>query len=225
MSLVATTSEASRNRFMDPKMRDAVTEQTRTGVNYTHGARSFSVTLCMSNVHNKSYHGTGFDLSKVHVYVIDHNGFQAHQVTSVAKMIQFIRATFGLNIKQLAGALQITRVTVYEWLKLESGSGLKEESRRRLNNVYQIAKVWRGMQPIAGNYLQEFIEPLGKTLEELLQESNLDTNQFFIANSALLKSATHEQRQQGDLKRQRASLAKAGDFIETTAASLGVLID
>ena len=225
MSLVATTSEASRNRFIDPKMRDAVTEHARTGVNYTNGARSFSVTLCMSNVHSKSYHGTGFDLSKVHVYVLDHNWIQAPQVTSVVEMISFIRSAFSLNITQLASALQITRVTVYDWLKLEGASGLKEESRRRLNNVYQIAKFWRSMQPISGNYLQEFIEPLGKTIEEILQETNLDTNQFFIANSALLKSATNEQRQQRDLKKQRASLAKAGEFIEANAASLGVLID
>lgn len=225
MSLVATASEARRNRFMDPKMRDAVREQTRTGVNYTHGTRSYALTLCMSNEHSKSYYGTGFDLSKVHVFVIDHNEAPAHQVASVAEMIQFIRAAFGLNIKQLACTLQITRVTVYEWLKLESARGLKEESRKRLNQVYQIAKVWQGMQPIAGNVLQEYIEPLGKTLEALLQETSLDINQFFIANSALLRLANNELRQQSSLKNQRASLAKAGDFIEANAASLGVLID
>lgn len=225
MSLVATASEASRNRFIDPKMRDAVREQTRTGMNYTHGTRSYAVTLCMSNEHRKNYYSTGFDLSKVHVFVIAHHEAQSHQVASVAEMIQFIRAVFGLNIKQLAGALQITRVTVYEWLKLESAGGLKEESRKRLNQVYQIAKVWQGLQPITGNFLQEYIDPLGKTLDELLQASDLDINQFFIANSALLKLANNEQRQQSDLKKQRVSLAKAGAFIEANAASLGVLID
>lgn len=73
----------------------------------------------------------------------------------VPRLIAQIRSSLSLQIKQLAEVLNVERPTIYAWIKEQSVP--RAQSRRRLRELYLLAKRWDELAP----------EPLGKALTEI----------------------------------------------------------
>lgn len=92
---------------------------------------------------------------------------------TLRERVQEIRNAFGLNIKQLADVMQVTRVTIYDWIRQDNMSILREGARKRLNDMYILASVWGQLPAIPGLYLDEPIDSGATTLSSLLKRDEL----------------------------------------------------
>lgn len=81
-----------------------------------------------------------------------------HTTASVPGQVAQVRASFSLQIKQLAEVLNVERPTVYAWIKEQSEP--RPQKRSRLRQLYQLAKCWDSLA----------IEPLGKALTEVASD-------------------------------------------------------
>lgn len=138
--------------------------------------------------------------------------FAAQAPVTPAVMLNDIREAFGLNMSQLAQALQCERVTVYAWLREDDLSKLREGKRQRLQTLYQIARVWRGYSPLAGRVLLEKVPALqGRSVLDLLCADSLDPSAFASAYEQLARSTAPSVRAQRHRAEQRAILHKVSD--------------
>lgn len=144
---------------------------------------------------------------------------------TVAQQVLDIRVAFGLNMSQLAKALQVARVTVYEWMRQDSAPVLQEASRDRLTSLYRCALAWKAKPRIAGRHLQEFIPSLDTTVEKLLFADKLDAKAFQKAYTALMMAQSQPARKQAHQKHQIQKLDAAFDHILANADALGVVLD
>lgn len=111
--------------------------------------------------------------------------------------ISAIRSRLSLNLKQVAGAMQVGRPAVYAWLQ---GANPRESQQIRLKELRDIAKTWSGLtdKPV-GKYL---IAPLagGASLLELLHSPKLNgaaINQAMEEISSNIRAAESRKRNGG----------------------------
>jgi hypothetical protein len=128
---------------------------------------------------------------------------------TVREKIQEIRHAFGLNIKQFSEVMQVTRVTIYDWLRQDNMSILREAARKRLNQVHVLATVWTRLQPIPGLYLDESIEGGAASLFSQLKGDELPTPQGITnIHHLLLQACSIEKRPEAYVARRSESLAQ-----------------
>lgn len=126
-----------------------------------------------------------------------------------ADMINTVRKAFGLNIKQLAEALHVERVTVYAWLRLTNFEKLHGANRQRLQALNRLAKMWSKFIPLTGSYLLEIIPQLEVSIMDLLCRDELSERGFTKAYELLAKAMSPSDRATQAHSAKRAAFKKA----------------
>lgn len=141
---------------------------------------------------------------------------------SIAEMVEAIRATFGLNVTQLASVLRIERVTVYAWLRTEDADKLHPGNRDRLQSLYQIAKEWSSCAPLAGRYLVDTIPGYGKSLLDLLSADDLNSISFPLVYEKLATAMAPSARIRSHRAEQKAQLKEGARRISEKVEEQGM---
>lgn len=126
-----------------------------------------------------------------------------------ADMINAVRKAFGLNIKQLAEALHVERVTVYAWLRLSNFEKLHGPNRQRLQALNRLAKMWSKFTPLTGSYLLEIIPQFEVSIMDLLCKDELSEWDFTKAYELLAKALSPTDRATQAHAAKRAVFKKA----------------
>lgn len=173
----------------------------------------------------ESCHGTGFN-PEMGWIALQQRTTQWHAPATLSEKIQEIRQAFGLNIKQLAEVMQVTRVTIYDWLRQDSLSVLRDGARRRLTHVQTLAAVWAQLPSIPGAYLEEQFDEAGTTLGALLNASTLPTPlQLPMIHQRLLQIKGIEQRNAASQARLSESIGKGAAKILANPHEYGLESD
>lgn len=141
---------------------------------------------------------------------------------SAGDMLNFIRTTFRLNIKQLAQTLLVDRVTVYAWLKIDSMASLNDGNRNRLLTLYRIAQIWKKFAPLSGNFLLEILPDYQKSLMDLLTHPILEPMTFHHAYEQLAKATSPSIRASQHRVQQRSSINEAVQTLQRNLPNLGL---
>jgi excisionase family DNA binding protein len=158
-------------------------------------------------------HGTGFN-PELGWIALRMRTTKWHAPATLSEKIREIRQAFGLNIKQLADVMRVTRVTIYDWLRQDELSVLRDGARRRLTQVQTLAAVWAQLPSIPGEYLDEPLDEAGNTLGALLNGETLPTPlQLPKFHQKLLQIKNVEQRN-------AASQAQLSESIRKGAAKI-----
>ena len=139
-----------------------------------------------------------------------------------ADILNFIRETFRLNVKQLAQALLIDRVTVYAWLKVDSMASLNDGNRNRLFSLYRIAQIWKRFTLLSGSYLLEILPDYQKSLMDLLSHPILEPMTFHHAYEQLAKATSPSVRANQHRVEQRSSINEAVQILQRNLPNLGL---
>lgn len=96
-------------------------------------------------------------------------------LTAHEQLIQ-IKYLMGLNILEIAGILQVSRPTIYDWLESQETT-IRKKHQERLNAIYQICQNWN-MKRLGrlGSYLHQPIGEVSLSLFDLLKAKSLDCN-------------------------------------------------
>ena len=218
MNLVATRKEAARARWV-PRFG----KQQGTGVLVHQGIDALVVTVRMQ-IESEHLRSTGFnpDFATIRPAAI---AAPVQVAVSPAAMLATIRNAFGLNIKQLADVLQVTRVTVYEWLKLDAAAVLRENTRQRLVLVHMLAKAWMKLGAIPGSYLYEPLAGTSQTLEDLLKEEGITVQRLLKVHAALLSARSAQQRRKDHQVSQRSIISAGAKKVLADPATYGLELD
>lgn len=141
---------------------------------------------------------------------------------SPGDVLKFIRETFRLNVKQLAQALHIDRVTVYAWLKVDSMASLNDGNRSRLLSLYRIAQIWKKFAPLSGSYLLEILPDYQKSLMDLLTHPVLEPMTFHHAYEQLAKATAPSVRVDRHRAEQKSSIIEAVQILQSNLTNLGL---
>lgn len=116
---------------------------------------------------------------------------------SPSTIVDLVRNTFALTIRDAADVFQVSRPTIYQWLKLESIDLIRSSADRdRLKRLYSIAVAWTSRPKLSGRWYQ-LVLPSGQTLLDILKGENLDSQEFsrfhtlLTQQSSLLQSQEH----------------------------------
>jgi len=143
---------------------------------------------------NELRHGTGFNPETGWISM-QLRTTQWQTPATLGEKISEIRQAFGLNIKQLADVMRVTRVTIYDWLRQDNLSVLRDGARKRLAQMQMLAAVWVRLPSIPGAYLDEPFDDSGETLGARLKAETLPTPmQLPKYHQMLLQVKSIEQR-------------------------------
>jgi hypothetical protein len=130
---------------------------------------------------------------------------------SPAFVLESVRAVFGLNISESAEVFDITRQTVYQWMKLSDMEQVRShENRDRIKQLYGAARLWQSRPPLKGRWLHALL-PAGNTMLDLLKASPVDLDALHAAYQALSATVDIRRREEGERTTQ-AVTALAGAF-------------
>jgi hypothetical protein len=142
----------------------------------------------------------------------------AHQVpaaVSPASVLNMVRNAFGLNVSETADVFQITRQTVYQWLKLSAMEQVRSHAdRERIKMLYRAAQTWQEHPPLKGSWLRAIL-PSGITVLDILRANNVDLDSLKAAYITLSASSPQRRLDEGE----RA--AKAATSLANAFAGLG----
>lgn len=129
---------------------------------------------------------------------------------SPASVLDRVRTVFGMNISETAEVFDITRQTVYQWMKLTDMELVRAHGKRdRIKQLYGAAQAWRNHPPLKGRWLHALL-PAGNTLLDLLKTSPIDLDALQAAYQALAASTLKSRREEGErATRAAAALAEA----------------
>jgi len=100
--------------------------------------------------------------------------------------IATIRATLGLQMKELARALGVERQTVYTWIRKENSP--HESNRKRLYAIYGIAKKWGKMSSRVPKDAIHAATENSKSVFDLLCEDRIDADEVLIRLQAAMRT-------------------------------------
>lgn len=144
------------------------------------------------------------------------------RLSSPAVMVNAIRDAFGLNVTQLAQAMQVERVTVYAWLRIDSMDKLHQSNSDRLYSLHRIAKLWQTFEPLAGGHLLEKLQPTQKSVMDMLSQDQLDPAAFTAAYEQLVKATAPTLRAMRHRAEQKAVGKKAVKALQQNIDKLGM---
>jgi len=170
-------------------------------------------------------HGTGFNPEMGWIALhLRTTKWQAP--ATLSEIIREIRQAFGLNIKQLADVMRVSRVTIYDWLRQDDLSVLRDGARRRLTHVQMLAVVWALLPSIPGAYLDEPFDEAGETLGALLIAETLPTTLLLPKfHQMLLQIKNIEQRNAASQAQLSESIGKGAAKILANPEEYGLETD
>lgn len=222
MNLQATATDARLAAYAPFADRQSGTSLVRiSGVAY-----AVTVQLGPSNFGSiGSCHGTGFN-PEMGWIALKSRTTQLQAPATLSEKIREIRRAFGLNIKQLADVMRVTRVTIYDWLRQDNLAVLRNGARRRLTHMQMLATMWAQFPPIPGSYLDEPLDEDGETLGALLNAETLPTPQQLPKfHQMLLQIKSIEQRNAASQAQLSESIGKGAANILANPQEYGLETD
>lgn len=136
------------------------------------------------------------------------------QPASPANVVEKVRETFALTIRDAADVFQVSRPTIYQWLKLDSMEAVRSHrDRERMKKLYGIANAWAAKPQLHGRW-DQFVLQSGETVIDLLKKDPLDIAELLNAHAVL-------QQHQGILENQeRVSVLKAAGAMKSSLSAM-----
>jgi len=171
------------------------------------------------------HEGTSFngDLSYQGLWIAP---FEARPASSLTGMIGYIRQAFGLNIKQLAEVMQVSRVTIYDWMRQDDLSVLRGGARMRLNHLRMLAQQWSKLGGVPGEFLEEQIPAESASLIAILSREKLPKPpKLTQLHQRLLAAQNRAERSQAYGKQRSKAIAKGAAKILANPQEFGLEMD
>ncbi|WP_232515959.1 hypothetical protein [Burkholderia multivorans] len=186
------------------------------------GTALLTVVICLSDS-QQQYLGTSVNAAVPLPLQLASAGHPSEPaLTTPAEMVEKLRSAFGLNVTQVAQALQVERITIYAWMRTERMEKLSSSNRSRLWRLYQIAKQWSSYAPLAGKYLVEIIPGRDTTLLQMLCGQQLDPGEFAHAYELLARATSPTARTRQHRADQREALKKGVENLRKNANKFGM---
>lgn len=112
------------------------------------------------------------------------------QTTILEQNLDFIKSTFSLTEEELAKSIGVTRKTLLNWKKYESEPN--KEKTQKMFELYLLAKNWKSAQFPTDNIKLNSPVLDGKTVKDLLQDSNSDSEKILFAGNRLMHQSIGE---------------------------------
>ena len=112
------------------------------------------------------------------------------QTTILEQNLDFIKLTFSLTEEELAKSIGVTRKTLLNWKKYESEPN--KEKTQKMFELYILAKNWKGAQFPTDNIKLNSPVLDGKTIKDLLQDSDTDSEKILFAGNRLMHQSIGE---------------------------------
>jgi hypothetical protein len=110
-----------------------------------------------------------------------------------SKMIYAIKSAFGMNMTQVAQAMQVERQTIYQWLDEEQPVGMQSRNKERLLALYNFAQQWNQLSKLPTSKSIDTFEFEGQTLLDLLSNEHLDDSKVADCMQALATQINNSQ--------------------------------
>ena len=115
---------------------------------------------------------------------------------SPSTIVDLVRNTFSLTIRDAADVFRVSRPTIYQWLKLDSIDLIRSSADRdRLKRLYAIAMAWTSRPKLSGRWYQ-LVLPSGQTVLDILKGENLDSQEFSRFHTLLAQQSSLLQGQE-----------------------------
>lgn len=112
-----------------------------------------------------------------HIFSSEEYMLQPSRIISVVDQLSQIKQSMGINILEMAAILHVSRPTIYEWLASKEEIKLKKQHRERLNNIYEISKLWSLKNlGVLGANLHKPLGDTGLTLFDMLKNDEISQN-------------------------------------------------
>lgn len=217
MSLVATKREADLAKYAPGAKRQGGTHLLESLT-----TASGAVTI---QIHSGRASQTTAFFALYH-FVTPHNADQARLINSLVGRLNEVRHAFGMNIKQLASVMQVTRVTIYDWMRQDEIQKLRAPTIQRLVQMQALASMWGKLPALAGNYLAEPLPDGSGTLEDRLSSNSLPSPiHLQQINQQLLSVLDEEKRLQAHRARQAHAIAEGTAKILSNPQAYGLEAD
>lgn len=147
--------------------------------------------------------GCGLDGTRTYVVVVPQQEVVAEPLQNTSELISLIRSMLSLNVKELAGALQVERPSVYAWIG--GTAEPKPRNRRRIEMLCSLAREWGRLSPLPLGSLRTASDDSGASILSLLTGDTFDMSRLLQLLRAAAKKQAAERSKPGELAlRERA---------------------
>ncbi len=114
------------------------------------------------------------------------------ELTEIPEQLAFIQYQFSMNVSELSDGLNVSRPTVYAWLRGESDP--HGRNAKRIDSLYRLACEWRLMSAVPMGHLRRQQFPDSSPFVTLISADDIDTANLRAVLQKVSRLAAEVQR-------------------------------